>query len=117
MPDQDQRILDVVFVTLGSEEMTGAIVYLRAEPLSRVVQLEVGDAVIDAPWDAHVVFVDLDPGANWGHACCYLAIRQDSEDVVTVPARMPPFLKAGSTDFHLLWRGPLAPDWAVVEDG
>jgi hypothetical protein len=76
--------------------------------------VQIGDALVEVPWDAHIVFVDLEPRANWGHACCYLAIRRDGDEVIQVAAQMPPFLKGKTSTFRLLWRGPLAPEWAVV---
>ncbi len=52
--------------------------------------------------------------ANWGHDCCYLAIQRDNDEVIQVAAHMPPFLKAETSTFRLLWRGPQAPEWAVA---
>ena len=114
MTETAQRILDRVRDSLGADQLPGAIVYLDRSPIGAGERIQLGDALIEAPWDAYVVFVDLEPGANWGHACSYLAIRRDGDDAVQVAAQMPPFLKGGTSTFRLLWRGPLAPEWAVA---
>jgi len=114
MTEPAQRILDKVRGSLGADRLASAIVYLDWNPIRAGERVRVGDVQIDVPWDAHIAFVDLEPRANWGHACCYLAIRQDTDEVIQVAAHMPPFLKAETSTFRLLWRGPLTPEWAVA---
>jgi hypothetical protein len=116
MTKLEQRILDNVRGSLGADRLAGAIVYLDYNLIHAYEQVQVGDAVMKVPWDAYIAFVDLEPGVNWGHACCYLAIRRDADDVMRVTANMPPFLKARTSTFRLLWCGPLAPEWAVVKN-
>jgi len=112
--DLEQRILGKIRNSLGTERLERAIVYLDHKPKRAGEYLHVADVIIDLPWDGHVAFVDLEPKANWGHACSYFSIRLDGEEVIELPAQMPPFLKAGASDFRLLWRGGLAPEWAVA---
>ena len=114
--EMDQRILDIVRSRLGEDQFARSIVYLDWNQIPAGERVQLGDALIEAPWEAQIAFVDLEPMANWGHACCYLAIRQDAADVIQVAAHMPPFLKANTSAFQLLWRGPLAPEWAVSKN-
>ena len=114
MTKLEQRIMGKVRDNLGADRLQRAIVYLDRDMKRASERVPAGDVVIDVPWDSHIVFVDLEPKANWGHACSYLAIRLDGEDVIEFAAHMPPFLKAEASNFRLLWRGPLAPEWAVV---
>jgi hypothetical protein len=112
--DPDQRILEKVRDTIGADQLANSIVYLDRNSWQAGERKQVGGVLMDVPWDANIVFVDLEPKANWGHKCCYLAIRQDADDIIQVAAQMPPFLKAETSTFRFLWRGPLAPEWAVV---
>lgn len=114
MTELELRMLDKVRARLGADRLANAIAYLDRNPIRAGARAQFGDALIEAPWDAHIAFVDLEPQANWGHACCYLALRQGGDEIIEVAARMPPFLKAETATFRLLWRGPLAPEWAVV---
>jgi len=69
---------------------------------------------MDVPWDAWIVFADLEPQANWGHRCVYLILQCEGNEFVQESAQMPPFLKPGGMPFRLLWKGSEVPDWAVA---
>jgi hypothetical protein len=116
MTAREERILDKVRTSLGADRLAGAIVYLDPTVTRAGARTEVGDVSISVPWDAHIAFVDLEPRANWGHDCCYLAVGEADEQLTVIRAQMPPFLKAGPSRFRLLWRGPGAPEWAVAGD-
>jgi hypothetical protein len=113
MTPEEQRLLDQVRAQLSSQESSRAVVYLDDTPRRAGDRVEIADAVIEVPWDARIAFVDLEPGVNWGHKCRYIAVRVKGDEVVSVRAQMPPFLKAGAMKFRFLWRGPAAPEWAV----
>ena len=117
MSDLKQRIVDHVRDRFGAGRLQGTILYLDPEPKRAADRIAVGDVVIEMPWDGYIAFADLEPQANWGHACAYLAVRADGDDAVDFPAQMPPFLKADGPRFRLLWRGPSAPEWAVAGEG
>ncbi len=114
MNELEQRIVDAVRQRLGDARLQGAILYLDSTSRKCGERIAAGDAVIEMPWDGYVAFADLEPRANWGHACSYYAVDRAGEEAVEFPAQMPPFLKAGGPAFRLLWRGPLAPAWAVA---
>ena len=110
----EERILNKVRDHLGDDRAENSIIYLDHNLKSPSQQLHVGDAVLNLPWNGHIAFVDLEPGFNWGHLCLYLAIPLDDKEVIEWRAQMPPFLKTETSAFQLLWRGPLAPQWAVA---
>ncbi len=114
MTNLEERILNKVRDRLGADRIENAIIYLDHNLKSPSKQLHAGDVAMDMPWNGHIAFVDLEPGLNWGHSCLYLAIPLDDGEVIEVAAQMPPFLKTETATFHLLWRGPLAPQWAVA---
>ena len=114
MTEKQERIFAQVRNNVGIDRLVDAIVYLSADSVLGGEQRKFGDTLINVPWDAELVFIDLEPGVNWGHECCYLVIRRNTDEVIRVEARMPPFLKDGASTFQLLWRGDLAPEWAVM---
>jgi len=116
MTDLAHRILEQVQANLDADQLARAIVYLDRTLIPAGQRVQVGGVAIEVPWAAHLAFVDLEPGVNWGHTCRYLAVRQDADDVVVVPAQMPPYLKAGESNFRFLWRGSHAPEWAIEAD-
>jgi len=114
MTSQEKCIIDKLRDRLGENRLETVIIYYDHSLKQKADRLFVGGLTIDLPWDGQIAFVDLEPGVNWGHACAYFAIRQDGDDVIEFAAHMPPFLKAETSTFHMLWRGSLAPEWAVV---
>ncbi len=95
----EQRILDKLRDRLGTDRLEHVIVYLDSELKHAGARFSVTNSVIDLPWDGHIVFVDLEPKVNWGHACAYLAIRLNGDEVIELTAQMPPFLKAEPQPF------------------
>jgi len=116
MTNLEQSIMNKVRDYLGEERLQKVIIYLDPNPKRSEDPVAVGDIVVTVPWDSHLVFIDFEPMVNWGHACSYLAIRANGNDAIEFKAHMPPFLKTEKSQFELLWRGPLAPEWAVATD-
>ena len=110
----EEYILDKVRDHLGPAQLETVIVYLDQDLKHTGEQVSFGNVNVTLPWEGYIVFVDLDPKANWGHACSYFVIGQDSHEFLEIAAEMPPFLKAEASSFNLLNRGQLAPEWAVV---
>ena len=115
MTNLERRVMDKVHGRLGAERLQEVIVYLDPDMKRAAERLSIGDVISDLPWDGYVAFIDLEPRTNWGHACMYLAISRDDDESVEFAAQMPPFNKPDAPAFHLVWRGPLAPEWAVAE--
>lgn len=109
-----QGILNKVLGSFDTDQLARSIIYLDSKLIHAGKMIRVGDVIINLPWDAHIVFIDFEPRANWGHTCCYLAICKDSDEIIQVPAQMPPFLKTQASTFNLLWRGAFAPEWTVM---
>lgn len=114
MTDTAQNILYKIRENLGIERLLGAAVYLDCTLIRRGEHIPAGDICIEAPWDAHVAFVDLEPQRPCGHEFFYLAIRRNGNDVIRIETNITPFHKKEKSSFHLLWRGPLAHEWATA---
>ncbi|MBS0423727.1 MAG: hypothetical protein JSR71_04705 [Proteobacteria bacterium] len=110
----DRSIFERVRAVLGDEILLSAIVYVSHETVRAGTKIQFGDALMDVPWDAWIVFADLEPQANWGHRCVYLILQCEGNEFVQESAQMPPFLKPGGMPFRLLWKGSEVPDWAVA---
>jgi hypothetical protein len=109
----EPRILEKVRNTLDNKKLSSAIVYLDDSLVSAGTKIQLGDARFTVPWNAFIVFIDLEPKVNWGHECCYLAVSEDASKAIKTNATMPPFMKGRGAGFRLLWRGPDSPAWAV----
>jgi hypothetical protein len=114
MTDLEKYIIDKMHENLGTNQLEKVIIYLDYSVKRKGERISVGDVIIEIRWDGHLVFVDRDPKANWGHSCSYFVIKLNGPDITEIKAQMPPFLKFGKSNFSFLWRGSLAPEWAVV---
>ena len=114
MTESGRSIFERVRAVLGDAVLVNAIVYASNETVHGGTKIQLGDALIDVPWDAWVVFADLEPQANWGHRCAYFMLQCEGNEFLQRDAHMPPFLKPGGMPFRLLWKGSEAPEWAVA---
>ncbi len=108
-PEQTARIaLDA----LTAEERRAAVLYLD-DALLPAGTLRLGRTEITLARPARIAFLDLEPGANWGHACRYLVIDAEDGSVRTIPETMPPFLRDAAPTLRVIARGE-AEDWMLA---
>ena len=113
MDDSDLKIHETIKLIFNETILARAIVYVSAE-LAGPGEYEFGDIKMILPWYAHVLFIDLEPAANWGHKCIYLALQADGDERIEAKAQFPPSFGQAKTRFSLFQKGPDAPDWAVM---
>src|SRR5688572_8586001 len=91
---------NLAVATLTENEKAAGIVYVSAGVVATGEELFAGRDQIDVHVPSYVVFVDLEPRANWGHACLFLLVGPDG-DVTRVGTRFPP----SRADLRLVSRG------------
>ena len=114
MMESDRGIFERVCAVLGDAILLNAIVYVSHETVRAGTRIQLGDALIDVPWYAWIVFADLEPQANWGHHCAYIILQCEGNGCIRKDAQMPPFLKPGGMSFRLLSKGAAVPEWTVA---
>ena len=57
-----------------------------------------------------MVFVDLRPGANWGHPCRYLLVSREDGSIARVDSEFPPTAES----LRLVHRGEGIEDWMLL---
>lgn len=114
LPDDDERSWrESARRALGEAVYERSIGYAEPAPRAAGEQFLLGDTELRLEHAARLIFVDLAPGANWGHSACWLLLAADGGAWRRVDVRMPPFLKADGPEVQPLWRGKAAPAWAV----
>jgi hypothetical protein len=112
LPVEDLRA--AALAQLTEQERQSCLVYLASPPVARGETLSFPRVSFDCPWDGYLTFVDLDPMANWSHACCYICIDSEAERAHRVDAQFPPFgpPKAGSParQWRVIYRAPGVPE-------
>ena len=99
---------------LSSGERDKSVVYLDTEELPTGSTIEIDGREVRLPWKGVLVFIDMEPQANWGHACRYLLFDLASGEMLSFEAQFPPYLRGPSETLTLLWKGASAPVWAVA---
>lgn len=64
--------------------------------------------------DTIMVFIDEDPGKNWGHECRYLFFNTISHKIDEVHKRFPPFLTKVPVTFQILSKPTDIPSWFLL---
>ena len=104
MPLSDERVRALVLDQLTDGERGSSVMYLATDPVAAGTTLQFARLTFVCPWDAHLVFVDLDPMANWGHACRYVCVNRDTGETRTTAAQLPPFGPPVEGHPHYHWR-------------
>ncbi|QYU67699.1 hypothetical protein J4558_22815 [Leptolyngbya sp. 15MV] len=101
----------IAIASLSEDERQGAVLYLDDAPLA-AGEHRLGHTQVALAEPAWMAFLDLEPGANWAHACCYLLIGADGS-LREIPESTPPFLRGEAPTLRVIARGN-APDWTLA---
>lgn len=115
MTDAFQQRAAALADRLTPDERANAIAYLAEPAAAAGTRLTLPGVDLTPPEEAWVAFVDQDPGANWGHPARYLLLaRRGGAELLSVPARLPPFGAGAFLRWRLAYRGPSAPPAAAA---
>jgi hypothetical protein len=110
------QISEWVLANLSAEERESSVVYLDKRVLPAGTVVRVDGEEISLPWSAVIVFIDLQPEANWAHDCRYLLVNAETGELRSIEARFPPFLRGASDTLRVVWKGEAVPRWALACD-
>jgi hypothetical protein len=114
MPLPVERLLTTTLAQLTDRETQSCVVYLATARVARGEQLSLPRLTFACPRDGYLTFVDLDPMANWGHACCYLCIEPQTGEVHRIDAQFPPFgppkADRPPRQWEVIYRAPGVPE-------
>jgi hypothetical protein len=91
MPLPIDRLRAAALAALSAAEARSCVVYLWTAAASGGAPLSFGRLTFTCPSDGYLAFADLEPAANWSHACCYLCIDGATGNARRVDAQFPPF--------------------------
>ncbi len=108
------QITRAALTALTPEERKSSAVYLDEAEVKAGSTVEIDRKLVQVRFDTVVVFVDMEPQANWGHACRYLLVDRESGATESISASYPPFLTRAPKTLRLIWKGEDVPDWALA---
>jgi hypothetical protein len=110
MSEDLTRVARRALATLPAHELRGSNIYLDPRICATGARVPVGRQTISAAQPSLLLFIDLVPGANWGHPCKYLLVGLEDGKVQEIDAAFPP----PRENLHLLQRGEGAEDWTLL---
>jgi len=110
----DEHLLDRLRAELTADERAGSVAYYATELLGAGEPLPAPGMQTNAPFDALVGFIDREPTANWGHSSRYVLVNPESEEVVSIESRLPPFGPGTRMQWRVAYKAPSVPDAAVA---
>jgi hypothetical protein len=105
----EEKIVELVVADLAPEERTGGIAYLAAPRVNRGTRLQLPRLVIDVPQPSWLAFIDGKPNSDWGHACRYLLIDDETGQILPFTAQFPPFHSTAPWRWRVVYRAPALP--------
>ena len=106
------EIIALVKKELNNEGLKNTTLYIFKYLLQPNQPLVINRQEILIEEPAYLVFADLQPGANWAHACCYIIIYQNSGCVKTISNYFPPVMDS----YRLLKKGENVETWTLMTE-
>ncbi len=97
-------VLSIVQKKLSDKEKTEAIIYWDESPLETGDVIKAGNQPIQMPFKGYMVFIDLEPKANWGHATYYGLIESNTGEIQLVKREFPPYSGQAPPSYKVLLR-------------
>ncbi len=99
----EQRILEIVNKNLKDSEKAKAIIYWNKDMLSAGQTVKMGRKKVQMPFNGYMIYVDLEPQANWGHPVLYLLINPEKDvDHQVIKGEFPPFTDSKPKNFKIV---------------
>lgn len=90
----EDRIVERVLANLTEEERAHGIAYLAQPPVSGGTLVQFPRMEIEVLRPSWLAFVDGSPDRDWGHACRYLTVDDETGEIQSYAAQFPPFSPA-----------------------
>ncbi|MHC4692712.1 MAG: hypothetical protein ACYS67_08215 [Planctomycetota bacterium] len=107
------RICELALDAMSTEDRSKQVVYVDETVHSSQSDLYIGKTCLRLAYDAVVVFIDEEPGVNWGHACRYLIYNIETGELSEVRESFPPSLTEAPRTYRLVWKPTSVPDWTI----
>lgn len=109
-----ERVRAAALAPLTAQELRSCVVYLATALVRHDETLTFPRLTFACPWDGYLAFADLEPPANWGHACCYVCINGVTGEAQRVDGQFPPFRPHPRDqlrgDWEVIYQAPGVPD-------
>ena len=109
------KVKKIVLELISESFRTKSVFYIDEAIYPKGTEFAVGKNRCRMDSDTIMVFVDEEPGKNWGHSCRYLFFNVNSGEVSEIPEQFPPSLTKIPETFKVIWKPDEVPDWALLK--
>ena len=98
---------------ITDQERAKSIAYLN-QKIQAAGRAKIGGQKVEFDHPYLLLFIDLQPGANWMHPCRYLLIDPATQQVDSVESDRPPLFGMLPSSWRVVWRSPGIQDWQLL---
>jgi len=113
MPLSFDDFTKALIAQLSDDELRKAIAYAAERQLPAGTQIQFPGTRIEVQTDSYLGFIDREPSANWGHPARYVVVNQESGEIYSLEARLPPFRSGEDLRWRIAYQAPSVPDTVV----
>jgi hypothetical protein len=100
---------------LTEDERRGGVAYAAERQLQANTPIQFPGIRIDVPTNSYLGFIDREPVANWGHSAKYVIVNQESGEIQSMEARLPPFRSGDNLHWRVVYKAPSIPENLVAQ--
>lgn len=100
----EDRIFEILKKNISMDEIEKSIIIWNKSVLKKGALIRIGKKNIEMPFDGYLLFIDLEPKANWGHYVLYILINSSNQESKTLKEQFPPFFEEYPSEFRVLLR-------------
>ena len=90
----EDGIFEILKKNISIDEKEKSIIIWNKSVLKKGKLIRIGKKNIEMPFDGYLLFIDLEPKANWGHSVLYILINSSNLESKTLKEQFPPFFSA-----------------------
>lgn len=109
-----KEVKKIVLDSMKQEDLRNYVLYIDERIYPKGSEISIKKNRYQFTSDTIIVFIDEEPGKNWGHKCRYLFFNIDSHQINEIHERFPPFLTDIPETFRLFWKPRDMPSWFLL---
>ncbi len=113
MPLSFDDFTKALIAQLTDDELRRGVAYVAERRLPAGTKIQFPGTRIEVQTDSFLGFIDREPSANWGHSARYVIVNQESGEISSLEARLPPFRSEEDLRWRMAYQAPSVPDTAV----
>ena len=102
-------LLQIVHDAVPAEELKQSVVYIQPSiAAGETLVINRKQERVETP--ALLLFIDLEPGVNWGHRCKYILVENEGKGLRSFDGQFPP----APEKLQILVKPPAIEEWRLL---